>query len=185
MEPKSTPYNYVKTKSIESTTQIELNSLEDLIHLMEWSNLRTIFTRYESGQVTEYILMHKGGLIRQPSLGYQSLEDFKQAHKHHYPDSATYYAAQKLGFVRYEDFEKAGKAGVEERGRFDELKQQGYLDGYPTFVQYCTNLKNEALLTTLTNASQLSRWSTENQFTDFAHLKEALEKGFSMPGSLP
>lgn len=182
MENKTNPYNYVKTKHIESPTQVELSTLDDLIRLMEWNNLRTIFIRIEDEKVAEYILMHKGGLIRQPSLGYQCLEDFKLAGKHSFPDANTFYHAQKLGFTRYEDFEKAGKAGVEERGRFDELKQRGYLEGYPAFVQYCTDLQNESLLSTLTNASQLGAWAAENQFTDFKHLKAALEKGFFSAG---
>jgi len=178
MENKSNSYNYVKTKQVESNTQIELNSLEDLIHLMEWNNLRTVFVRIDQEEVAEYILMHKGGLIRQPSLGFQTLEDYRLAMKHRFPDSATYYMAHKLGFSRYEDFEKAGKAGVEERSRFDDLKNRGYLEGYPIFVQLCTDLQNEDLPARITNASQLNEWATENQFTDFNHLKEALEKGF-------
>jgi Zc3h12a-like Ribonuclease NYN domain len=157
---------------------LQLSSMEELIRYITHSHINTIFV-LEKDEEWYFACMQQGILIGYRSLGFNSIEDYKEAIKGNFPDAPLYYEAKNSGYEKYSDYQLVKEAGISDITTFENIKSQGYLDGYQAFKV----LQDEKPLfegsEAIANPYMLYKYASSKAFTNYHHFKTALDLGFT------
>jgi Zc3h12a-like Ribonuclease NYN domain len=169
---------YFQANMSQHGSYLQLSSMEELIRYITYSHINTIFVlKKDEGRY--FACMQQGILISYPSLGFNSIEDYKEAIKGGFPDAALFYEAKNGGYASYKDYQLVKEAGISDITTFENIKSQGYLDGYQAFKV----LQDEKPLfegsEAIENPYMLYKYASSKAFTNYHHFKTALDLGFT------
>jgi hypothetical protein len=157
---------------------LQLSTMEELIRYITYANVNTVFVLHKDDE-QYFACMQQGVLIGHPSLGYHTIEDYKEANKGDFPEAALYYEAKSGGYASYKDYQLVKEAGISDITIFENIKTQGYLNGYQEFKA----LQHDAPLfegsETIANPYLLYKHAAAKDFTNYHHFKTALDQGFT------
>lgn len=173
-------YHYFNVRKQQSECCLEFDSLTEFSRFVELHNLKTIFRLLNNtGQHSHFAVTHKGGLLQQSNLGFEKLEDYHLAVKNGFPDSASFYEAAKDGYTTYEDYLLVKEAGINDKKLFEELKLNGFIDGFKEYDTQLKTLPGAQYISSIANAYQLMEHCRKNGFNTFSEFKAAYTRGFS------
>ncbi len=84
---------------------LELNGLAEFLRFAEDHRIPTIYCFGNNGQVQQFGMSHKGGLLTVDADGYDELTHYKAASTKGFADAATYYDAISKGFETLEAYQ--------------------------------------------------------------------------------
>ncbi|MCC6186890.1 MAG: hypothetical protein IT256_07045 [Chitinophagaceae bacterium] len=178
MSTNNRTFKYYRVANIQSEFCIEFEDLQEFYRFADGNQLRSLFLLNDTdGNISHFAASHKGGLLRQPCLGYRTLEDFQDARVKDFPDAQQYYQAIAGGYQHYNDYKIVSEAGIDDKGTYDAIKEKGFLKGYEDF---CDSKKNngEGLMHSYASSLALYKDAVENGFDCFADMLEAHKLGF-------
>jgi len=168
-------YNYFPAKLVHSEHLLEFTNLKDFNRFLITQKLTTVFILNDSGDETQHFAVsYKGGLLRQSTEGFKSLEDYNDAVREQFPDSASFYTAQSMGYKTYADYKLVSEAGISDAGEYKAMKEKGFASGF-------TELKNDANGADVeyANAYEFYKDAIAKGFENYAEYKKANKNGFT------
>jgi hypothetical protein len=177
---KAPSYHYFTVRKQQSECCLEFDSLTEFSRFVELHNLKTVFRLVnDAGQHSHFAVTHKGGLLQQPNLGFEKLEDYHRAIKNGFPDAASFYEALKEGYTNYEDYLLVKEAGINDKKVFEELQLNGFITGFKEYDTQLKTLPGAPDISSPANAHQLMEHCRRNGFNTFSEFKAAYTKGFT------
>ncbi len=177
---KPNELKYFNVKALRTELQLEFTSLSDFKQFVEEHHIKTIFLLVnETNQATHFAVTHKGGLMQQLTEGFQTLEDYAASLQNRFPDSASFYEAQKQGYKTYEDFKLVTEAGIADKLLFEKIKAAGFIAGYQLFKNFMpinTTLPSAA---SFSNPYALYQHAMQKGFENYENFKKAYLAGFA------
>lgn len=168
-------HNYFPAKLVHSEHLLEFTNLKDFNRFLTIHKLSTVFLLDEKeGIASHFAVSYKGGLLRQSTEGFKSLEDYSEATREQFPDSASFYAAQQMGYKTYADYKLVSEAGISNADEFNAMKEKGFARGFAALKE-AANGNGLAFA----NGFELYKHATEKGFADFAEYEKATESGFA------
>ncbi len=167
-------HKYFSVKILHSELLLEFTKLREFIRFLQTQRINTVFKVInDQEEVTHFAVSYKGGLMRQATEGFESLEDFNIATRERYPDAVSFYTAHKMGYKNYTEYKIAIEAGIGSHDEFKIMKEKGFVEGY-------TEWKASASTGSLAfaNPFELYKHAMDKQFENYAEFKTAAEKGF-------
>ncbi|MCG3167933.1 MAG: hypothetical protein POELPBGB_03733 [Bacteroidia bacterium] len=175
---KNESYNYFPVNLIQSEHLIEFTGLKDFNRFLLTQRISTIFVlNNEQGEAAHFAVSYKGGLLRQATLGFKTMEDYMEAVRDQFPDSESFYTARQMGYKTYSDYKLVSEAGITNNDEYKAMKEKGFIQGYDEYKQ-ATAAENAAFA----NPFELYKHAIEQQFENFAEYKTATAKGFDNGG---
>jgi len=157
---------------------LQLSDMEEFIRYAAFCNTHSFFL-LKKDAIEYFAFLQQGLFIGHPTLGYKTMEDYKESVKANFPDAALFYDAKSNGYSIYSDYQLVKEAGISDIKVFEIIKAQGYLDGYHEFAA----LQKEANLfegcEAITNPFALYQYASSKAFTGYHHFKTALGLGFT------
>jgi hypothetical protein len=170
--------NYFEANMPDQGLSLQLSNMEEFIRYVIFCNAHALFVLKKDDQ-QYFACMQQGIFIGHPTLGYNTIEDYKESIKAGFPDASLFYEAKSNGYSNYKDYQLVKEAGISDIRIFEKIKAQGYLDGYQEFK----SLQNHMLLfegsEAIVNPWLLYNYASSKAFTDYHHFKAALDLGFT------
>lgn len=157
---------------------LQLSSMEELIRYITYSHINTLFV-LEKDEERYFACMQQGILIGYPSLGFITIEDYKEAIKGNFPDATLYYEAKSGGYAHYKDYQLVKEAGIADITIFENIKTQGYLEGYQEFKTLQNDIPLFEGSEAIANPYMLYQYAAAKAFANYQHFKTALDLGFT------
>ncbi len=171
-------HKYFSVKILHSELLLEFTKLREFIRFLQTHRINTVFKVInDQEEVTHFAVSYKGGLMRQATEGYESLEDFNIATRERYPDAASFYTAHKMGYKNYNEYKIAIEGGIGSYDEFIIMKEKGFVEGY---TEWKTIASDGPLA--FANPFELYKHAIDKQFENYAEFKKATEKGFESGG---
>lgn len=169
---KEERHKYFKVKLLRSELMLEFNNLKDFNRFLILHRINTIFLLSGEQDTSAYFAVsYKGGLLRQSTEGFRSLEDFNEATRDKFPDAESFYAAHQMGYKTFAEYKLATDAGISSIEEYKTMKDKGFIEG---FQEVTVNAPNP----NFSNPYQFYKFALENQFETYAEYKTAISKGF-------
>lgn len=169
---------YFEAKMPKHGLSLQLGSMEEFIRYVIFCNAHALFVLKNDDQ-RYFACLQQGLFIGHPTLGYNTIEDYKESIKAGFPDAFLFYEAKNNGYSTYKDYQLVKEAGISDIKVFEKIKSQGYLDGYQEFKA----LQNDKPLFTgseaIVNPYLLFTYASSKAFTDYHHFKTATDLGFT------
>lgn len=175
---KTQSYHYFRTRLRHAEFLMDFVTLEEFTRFLNQNHIKSLFQLLdEQDRVRHFGVSFKGGLLRQESHGYQTLEDYSDAQQGGYPAADLYYAGKAAGYPRYEDYALVVENGIADRKVIDTMKAQGYMKGFAAWKELAATREDDAA--NIHNAYQLYQLATQQGYADFAEFREGWTGGFS------
>lgn len=169
---------YFQANMPQQGLSLQFSNMEELIRYIAHHHINTVFVLAKD-EVQYFACMQQGIFIGHPSLGFNSIEDYKEAAKGHFPDAAWYYEAKNSGYEKYVDYQLVKEAGISDISIFENLKSQGYLDGFQAFKMLQSDQPLFEGSEAITNPYLLYQHAISKAFENYHDFKTALDLGFT------
>lgn len=158
---------------------IELNSLAEFMRFAEDHRIQTIYCLGSTGQVQQFGMSHKGGLLVAKADGYDELTDYKIASTKGFADAATYYDAVSKGFDTLEAYQLSVGSELNDPETYQALVAGHYEDGFQDYTRMVEEGHLQTQLDNISNPYDLYKYGTDAGFANWFDLQVGLEKGFT------
>ncbi len=175
---QQTATTYFEANMPEQGLSLQLSTMEEFIRYVIFCNAHTLFVLKKEGQ-QYFACMQQGVFIGHPTLGYITIEDYKESMKAGFPDAFLFYEAKSNGYSTYTDYQLVKEAGISDIRVFEKIKAQGYLDGYQEFKAMQNDTPLFAGSEDIANPWLLYSYASSKAFTDYHHFKTAADLGFT------
>jgi len=176
---KTPTYHYFRGKLLSNSFRFEFESMKDFHRFIEYHHLKTLFViDDEKNPSSLFAVAHQGGLLQQPTLGYHAMEDFIAAEERKFPDAASWYEAQSMGYSSYDEYKLVKDAGISDKAAFEKMKAEGYVEGFREFNSRKDAVPVFSSAGNFNNPFELYTFCTGKGFSSYAQFKDASEKGF-------
>lgn len=173
-------FQYFPLKAKSSGESFEFTALGDFQRFAELHNHRSVFLLTdEKDAITHFAIIHNGELLQKATEGYKALEDYLASMQQHFPDAASYYESQEMGYSAYEDYKLVKEAGINDQLIFNKIKEQGYIKGFADFASQRIAEPGLPDTGTLENPYSLYQFATKQGFTSYDHFMRAWKNGFT------
>jgi len=174
-------YHYHKAHLLEAATVIRFQSLSEFCNYTELNNISSIFILTdENKEPADFAILQNVAVLKHPTEGYKTLEDFNQAEQNLFPDAVLYYEAIEAGYKKYSDYKLVKETGIANKDLYDKIKQKGFVYGYDEFIKLPETYPNlPAITTVINNPYQLYEYAVKNGFDNYKDFEGAYIKGFT------
>jgi hypothetical protein len=185
---KTNNLHHLNAQIVQAATVINIQNIVDFCDYLEHHNTREIFKLTDPNR---FAILNNHGLFQILSKDFLCVEDYKKATQAHFEKSEDYYAATDQGIKSYEEYEMIVKHGITDKSIVEEVKNQGYIDGFENFKRPVFAHKT---VPKFKNALEFYNYGVENGyenypacmvgimagFTNAAEFNAAFEKGFTL-----
>lgn len=175
---KNEMYSYFPVTLVKTEHLLEFATLKDFSRFLLVHKINTVFLiNNEQGEATHFAISYKGGLLRQATMGFKTIEDYTKSVSEQFPDAHSFYAALQMGYKTYADYKIVSEAGISNNDEYKAMKGKGFVEGYTDYKQL--EKSDESVFA---NPYELYKHAMANQFENYAEYKAALEKGYNNGG---
>ena len=174
-------YNYFKASLQKAETVIQFESLLALYNYTEINHISSILILLNEEKVAvDFAVLQNAAILKHPSEGYVSLEDYFAAYHNQFTDAGSFYDARELGYKKYEEYKLVKESGISNKHIYDKIKQNGFIQGYLDFIKLSEiHVGLPVIETPVTNAYQLYDFVIKNGFDKYKDFEESFIKGFT------
>ncbi len=174
-------YNYFKASLQKAESVIQFESLIELYNYTEFNHISSVLTLMnEENEVSDFAVLHHAAILKHPTEGYISLEDYHAAYLNLFTDATSFYDARELGYKKYEEYKLVKETGISTKHIYDKIKQNGFIQGYLDFIKLPETYTDLSVIETpIKNAFQLYDYVLKNGFEKYKEFEEAYLKGFT------
>ncbi len=158
---------------------IKLNGLAEFLRFAEDHRIQTIYCFGNKGNVSQFGMSHKGGLLTVDAEGYDQLTHYHAASTKGFANAASYYDAVAKGFDTLEAYLLSVGSELNDPETYRALVEGHYEDGFIDYERMVKEGRLQTSLDNISNAYDLFRFGTDAGFTNWFELQVALEKGFT------
>lgn len=156
---------------------LQFITMDEFIRYISFCTPNTLFILKKDDQYY-FACMQQGIFMGHPTLGYHTIEDYKEAVKAGFADAVLFYEARANGYSTYQDYQLVKEAGIADIGVFEKIKSQGYIEGYEEFCELQNEKDFFAIDEEILNPYSLYNYASSKGFTDYQHFKTASDLGF-------
>ncbi len=158
---------------------IKLNGLAEFLRFAEDHRIHTIYCFGQKGQVAQFGMSHKGGLLTVDAEGYDQLTHYREASTKGFANATSYYDAVAKGFDTLEAYLLSVGSELNDPETYRTLVAGHYEDGFQDYERMVKEGRLQTPLDNISNAYDLFRFGTDAGFTNWFELHVGLEKGFT------
>jgi len=157
---------------------LQLGTMEEFMRYVIFCNAHAVFVLKKNDQ-QYFACLQQGIFIGHSTLGYKTIEDYKESIKGNFADALLFYEAKNNGYSTYKDYQLVKEAGISDIRIFEKIKAQGYIDGYQEFKALQNDKPLFAGSEDIANPYLLYTFASSKAFADYQHFKTALALGFT------
>ncbi len=169
---------YFEAETPRSGLTLQFSNMDEFIRYFTLHHQTTLFI-LKNAEQQFFACMQQGIFMGFPTLGYHTIEDYKESGKAGFPDAFSFYEAKAQGYTSYQDYQLVKEAGIADIGVFNKIKDQGYIEGYQEFKLLLTEPGHFESNEPIENPYLLFRHAASKGFTDYRHFKTAADLGFA------
>ncbi len=182
---KHNELKYIQASLVQAATIIDFHSPEEFCSYAEATQAKLIFKLSELDKELEHFAMlQHHALLRLPSAGYHTLQEYIRAQRNAFPSANIFYQAESEGYVKYEEYKMVKEAGIATHSLFEKVKATGFITGFNEFKHMLLNEKALPDLPSFANPYELYLNAMQNGFENFAAFKKAILSGFTNADTL-
>jgi len=157
---------------------LQFTTMDEFVRYIVFYNPTALFILKKEEQ-HYFACMQQGIFVGYPTLGYHTIEDYKESVKGGFVNAVLFYEARANGYATYQDYQLVKEAGIADVGVFEKIKSQGYIDGYQEFKGIQKDTPLFAGSEDIVNPYLLYTYASSKAFTDYQHFRMALDLGFT------
>lgn len=158
---------------------IKLNGLDEFLRFAEDHRIQTIYCFGNKGNVTQFGMSHKGGLLTVDAEGYEQLTHYHDASTKGFANAVSYYDATEKGFDTLEAYLLSVGSELNDPETYRALVAEHYEDGFPDYERMLKDGRLPKPLDNVANAYDLYLYGKDAGFDNWFELQVGLEKGFT------
>lgn len=167
-------YSYFKVKVKHTEQIIDFLAMEEFNRFLTSHHIKTVFQVVnDDEQITHFSVTHKGGIIRQDNLNYNTIEDYFSSKHNGFSNAHEFYESKEMGYEKYEDYKMVLEGGITDKEVLTTMKKNGFVKGF----EQLSVLNNEAAKA-CKNAHELYVFAKGKGFELFDEFFTASEGGF-------
>ncbi|MGE0638334.1 MAG: hypothetical protein AB7P01_17955 [Bacteroidia bacterium] len=168
-------YNYFAVNLIHSEHLLEFTALKDFNRFLITQKQSTIFVLNNSdGKAEHFAISYKGGLLRQATEGFKTLEDYNESLRDQFPDSESFYSARQMGYKSYADYKLVSEAGITNADDYKAMKEKGFAEGFAEWKAAAGSDSEK-----YSNVYEFYKDAVAKGFESYAEFNKATKNGFA------
>ncbi len=180
-------YEYIEIEDSPDFKSLRIKNIKGFVKLMQMYQVKFILrsekTEADEIVLREFMFLENQILYRLNSCNFKNVEDFEDAAYRDFPDSESYYEAQKSGISTYKEYMDCKKTGVVDKQLYVKAQKLGFYDAYEKFKDKCITKKGlipaNFNIEEFDSAIKLSEHATAKGFKDYGDFDRAFFMGFA------
>jgi hypothetical protein len=168
--------------------QMEIADMQGFVKLAQLLETPCIFVianadAEKSPAPSFFLFLDDRTIYKCNAAGYKTIEEYAEAQKNNFPDSASYYDARKNGFTYFKEYDECRKAGTQDKSAYAKALRLGYVDNFEKFILR-TEKEKERIPSKFdpvhrSTALSVYEYASANGFKDFGDFENAFFRGFN------
>lgn len=170
--------------SAKNFPSVEIENISGMLKFIEAQESKIVLLQKNTDQSPDniFFVLSDNVVYKFNGKKFETLEDYLEAETTHFPDSAQFYEARKLGFTHYDEYLQCKDMGGDKKDEYTAATRAGFVKGYESFRQKYEKYKEGKYTSDISpdidNPVQLYRYAVKNGFNIYKDFEKVYDAGF-------